>query len=64
MVLTAATSYAAFQAVTLAHSIVGELDRAAAITDLAPRPQATIVFDRAGRSAKRKRRSRRASRRS
>ena len=51
MVLTAATWYAAFRAVALAHSIVGELDRAAALTELAPRPQTTIVFDRAGHPA-------------
>ena len=30
----------------LAHSIVDELDRAQSLADLAPRPQATIVYDR------------------
>jgi penicillin-binding protein 1A len=51
MVLTVGTWYAAFRTVALARSLVGELDRAATLTDLAPRPQATIVFDRAGHPA-------------
>src|SRR6478752_867992 len=35
----------------LAHSIVDELDRAQSLADLAPRPQATIVYDRYDRPA-------------
>ena len=35
----------------LAHSIVDELDRAQSLADLAPRPQATIVYDRHDRPA-------------
>lgn len=51
MVLAAATWYGVFGAVVLTRSLVGELDRAGTLTVLAPRPQATLVFDRAGRLA-------------
>src|SRR4051812_24825451 len=42
---------AAIEIALLAHSIVEELGRAKKLSDLAPRPQATIVYDAAGRPA-------------
>ena len=42
---------AAWRAVVFTASIAGELDRASALSSIAPRPQATIVFDRHGRPA-------------
>ena len=42
---------AAWRAVTFTSSIVGELERASALSSIAPRPQATIVFDRHGKQA-------------
>jgi 1A family penicillin-binding protein len=51
LVVTAATWYGAFRAVTLAHAISAELDRAAGAAELTARSQATVVFDRAGRQA-------------
>ncbi len=42
---------AAVKGVLLAHAIVGELDRAKQLASLAPRPQATIVYDRYDRPA-------------
>ena len=41
----------AWRAVAFTASIAGELDRASALSSIAPRPQATIVFDRHGRQA-------------
>jgi 1A family penicillin-binding protein len=51
LVMAAATWYAAFRAVTLAHYVHDELDRAKSLTELAARPQATIVYDRDGNPA-------------
>ena len=42
---------ATIRAALLAHSVAREIDRAKALADLAPRPQATIVYDRAGQPA-------------
>ena len=42
---------AAWRAVVFTSSIAGELDRASALSSIAPRPQATIVFDRHGKPA-------------
>ena len=39
------------RAALFAHSVAGELESARALADLVPRPQATIVYDRAGRPA-------------
>jgi penicillin-binding protein 2D len=51
LLLATATWYAAFRAVALAHYVDTELNRARSRTDLAPRPQATIVYDREGKPA-------------
>ena len=40
---------AAIRAAVFAHSIAGELEGARALADLAPRPQATIAYDRHGK---------------
>ena len=46
-----ASWYAMARTALLAHSIVAELDRAKALAQLSPRPQATIVYDKDGRQA-------------
>ena len=51
LVVTAVAWCAAAKMAVLAHSIVDELDRAKTLADLAPRPQATIVYDRHDRPA-------------
>lgn len=51
LLVSIAAWYATFRAVRLAQSIAGELDGAKALADLAPRPQATIVYDRNGKPA-------------
>ena len=51
IVLAAGTWTAAWHAFAFTTSISSELDRAGRLTDIAPRPQATIVFDRHGRPA-------------
>jgi penicillin-binding protein 1A len=51
IVLAAAAWSAAFRAALFAHSIRLELDRAAARAEIAPRAQATVVYDRSGRPA-------------
>jgi len=51
LLVTAVTWAAAFRAVLFAHSIAGQLEGARALADLAPRPQATIVYDRSGQPA-------------
>lgn len=51
LVLTGVAWTAAIEGVLLTRSIVTELDRAAGLAQIAPRPQATIVFDRDGRTA-------------
>ena len=50
LVMATATWYAAFRAAALAHYVDTELDRAKSLTQLAPRPQATIVYDRDGQA--------------
>jgi 1A family penicillin-binding protein len=48
----AATAWvASWRAFRFTASIVGELDRAGTLTDISPRPQATLVFDRHGKPA-------------
>jgi 1A family penicillin-binding protein len=42
---------ATIRAALFAHSVAHEIDRAKALADLAPRPQATIVYDRGGQPA-------------
>ena len=42
---------AAWRAIVFTSSIAGELERASALSSIAPRPQATIVFDRHGKPA-------------
>jgi len=46
LAVTVAVWYAAVKGVLVAESIVDELDRAKVLATLAPRPQATIVYDR------------------
>jgi len=46
-----ATWYAVARAVLLAHGVVAELDRTRPLAELAPRPQATIVYDKEGKPA-------------
>jgi penicillin-binding protein 2D len=41
----------AWRAIVFTASIAGELERASALSSIAPRPQATIVFDRHGKPA-------------
>jgi len=43
--------YGTVELALAAHAIVSELDRAKSLADLAPRPEATIVFDRYGKPA-------------
>ncbi|HTH03949.1 MAG TPA: PBP1A family penicillin-binding protein [Vicinamibacterales bacterium] len=49
--MTIAAWYAGVKGILLAESIVDELDRAKVLANLAPRPQATIVYDRYDRPA-------------
>jgi hypothetical protein len=51
IVLAALGWIAAWRAVVFTTSIAGELDHASALSSIAPRPQATIVFDRHGKPA-------------
>ena len=51
VLMATATWYAAFRTVVLAHYVESELNRAKSLTELAPRPQSTIVYDRAGKPA-------------
>ena len=51
VVLSAGLWTAAWRAFGFTQSISGELDRAGRLTSIAPRPQATLVFDRHGRPA-------------
>jgi 1A family penicillin-binding protein len=51
LVVTAVAWCATAKVALLAHSMVDELDRAKGLADLAPRPQATIVYDRYDRPA-------------
>jgi penicillin-binding protein 1A len=51
LMMTVALGAAAWRAAAFTVSIVAELDRAGTIANIAPRPQATLVFDRAGRPA-------------
>lgn len=51
LVITAAVWTAVIRGVILTRSIAAELDRASALAQIAPRPQATIVYDRAGQPA-------------
>ena len=51
LALTVLAWTAAIKGVLLAESIVAELDRAKVLSNLAPRPQATIVYDRYDRPA-------------
>src|SRR3954463_9696681 len=51
LVVTVVAWCATARVALLAHSIVDELDRAKGLADLAPRPQATIVYDRYDRPA-------------
>jgi membrane carboxypeptidase/penicillin-binding protein len=49
--LACAASIAAWRVAVFTASIATELDRAGALTTIAPRPQSTIVFDRHGKPA-------------
>ena len=51
LVMFAVLAAAAWQAFLFTASINAELDRAGQLTNIAPRPQATIVFDRHGKPA-------------
>jgi penicillin-binding protein 1A len=51
LAVTLVAWFAAIKAVLVTQSIVHELDRAKVLANLAPRPQATIVYDRNGRPA-------------
>ncbi len=51
LLMTVVAWSAAVRAVLFAQSIAGELEGARVLADLAPRPQATIVYDRGGRPA-------------
>ena len=51
MALAAIGWIAAWRTVVFTSSIAGELERASALSSIAPRPQATIVFDRHGKPA-------------
>ena len=51
LMLAAVLWTAAWRTAAFTWSIVSELDRASGLTNIAARPQATIVFDRAGRPA-------------
>jgi penicillin-binding protein 1A len=49
--VTVVVWYAVAMAIVRASSIAGELDKARALAELSPRPQATVVFDRFDRPA-------------
>jgi len=51
VVLAFSASIAAGPVAAFTASIATELDRASALTDIAPRPQSTLVFDRHGKPA-------------
>lgn len=51
LMLGAGASYGAWRGALATRALSRELDRAAVLADLAPLPQATIVFDRQGRQA-------------
>ena len=51
MTIAASLCIAAWYGLSVTISLAAELERAATLTNLAPRPQATLVFDRAGRPA-------------
>ena len=51
LAVSIATWYAVARTALLAHSVVAELDKAKALAELAPRPQATIVYDKNGKPA-------------
>jgi 1A family penicillin-binding protein len=51
LAVTIATWYATLRTAVLAQSIVEGLDRAKALAELAPRPEATIVYDKNGKPA-------------
>ena len=49
--ITVVVWYATVQVAVAARSIVEQLERSKSLADLAPRPQATIVYDRYGKAA-------------
>ena len=51
LVMAGAASIAAWRVALFTASVATELDRAGALTSIAPRPQSTIVFDRHGKPA-------------
>ena len=51
LLLTAAAWYGAYRAAALSFSLVAELRGVTGLAQLSPNPQATLVFDRSGRSA-------------
>ena len=51
LVITVATWYATVKTAVLAQSIVDGLERAKGLAELAPRPEATIVYDKNGQPA-------------
>jgi penicillin-binding protein 1A len=51
VVLTTVAWAGAWRTFAFTSSIIGELERAGRLTSIAPRPQATLVFDRHGRPA-------------
>jgi penicillin-binding protein 1A len=51
ILLAGAASIGAWRVAVFTASVASELDRASALTDIAPRPQSTIVFDRHGKPA-------------
>lgn len=51
VLMAVACGYAALRVALFTHTVGAELDRARALTSLAPRPQTTLVYDRAGRQA-------------
>ena len=48
---TLATGWGAWRVAAFTHGVATELDRASQLAELAPRPQATIVYDRYGKPA-------------
>ncbi len=51
VVATLCLGLATFHLVVFTHAVAGELERAVALAELTPGPQATAVFDRAGKPA-------------
>ena len=51
LLLTLATWFGAYRVVGFTRAVASELDGAAALAELTPRPQSTIVYDRTGREA-------------